>query len=1072
MSRTTNVLPIVACFVVLTAVVFTINHNGDERRPMRSDHPLDRSVGEVQPVAQSKADHTQGYALDLHESLRSLPSAERHVHLALKMPVTLTLEDVPLHEAVRRLCEQVNVEFTIDQEDLKDNGIDSEERVSESFNDLPLEQAFGRIFEVYGLVAVPKGNVLEVSTIYGVPERKVARNYDISLLLQQTHGDPNPIIEMLGTCTDEFWQFGEEPQPLIENGRLLIVTSELIHRDIRQILDSLKAIVDGRLQFCRLSNMSRNDVRVFKALSKTISVNHRGKSFRNVIDDLGQKLNIPARFDVEALAEEGVSLDQQINLVATNESGYAVLDRLFVAHPNLSFTITNGALIITTAAMVEDPSSGGIAVFNIADIPIAHFDVHDPNETTWALQSVLMTASFGVHWDAIDGLVGDMRTPIRGALVVRTAQRIHFDIARALAELRAKLNRMARQTPLRDEIDVRLYRVDDFVLGDLIETIPNLVAPKSWTSDGGVGLIEQINGMLIIKQTTANHEAINDLLFTIREQRRKMRREDSSRFLSWGNSWSFRQILRPIPKTDSKSQQTMNSIQTSTQPYHQRPLAWWDVDFSERFIAQSAEESRIHAALGKTVTATFKDVPLRDFVRQLGTAANIRIAIDESELKQAKINPEAPITGDFKAIPLEDILTNTVHNYGLTYAIKSGVLWFAESRNKWRTQVGRFYDIRPLLEHTNGDSAAIVDFVEDWSESVFHDADVISLEDCGILFVHESEGTQREIEHLLDQLLLAADHSRDQAHTNHRIAESSPANLNVLRRLREERTFRYVDISLTDALRDMERQLGVPVRIDEESLREAGIKPDDRKIDEIFQKQSVARTLVRMLWNELGFVVEDGAIVVTTEQMVNWKTKTVVYNIDGIPTRQFRTNKKGNAGKDGLDGLRHMIQTEIGGAWEDADRAPGRVRAPFPGVLVVGQTRAVHAELSRVLSRLRIETNRTVPQPHDVLTKSYCAENFVVQELVDVIPKFIAPDSWQDSSNRTIKAVDEFLVVRHTVVIHKEIDRFLRDLWWTISDSGFSRPRGGAGFFQIGGIPGTPPSRNSSYGGCSDAIIP
>jgi hypothetical protein len=61
---------------------------------------------------------------------------------------------------------------------------------------------------------------------------------------------------------------------------------------------------------------------------------------------------------------------------------------------------------------------------------------------------------------------------------------------------------------------------EDHLIKRLIDTVQSTVAPRSWRNKGGqIGSIREINGQLVVNQTTANQRAIYRLLQHLRESR-------------------------------------------------------------------------------------------------------------------------------------------------------------------------------------------------------------------------------------------------------------------------------------------------------------------------------------------------------------------------------------------------------------------------------------------------------------------------------------------------------------------------------------------------------------------------
>jgi hypothetical protein len=142
--------------------------------------------------------------------------------------------------------------------------------------------------------------------------------------------------------------------------------------------------------------------------------------------------------------------------------------------------------------------------------------------------------------------------------------------------------------------------------------------------------------------------------------------------------------------------------------------------------------------------------------------------------------------------------------------------------------------------------------------------------------------------------------------------------------------------------------------------------------------------------------------------------------------------------------LSRLVSGTVETATWNAVGGPGEV-VPAPGSLVVRQSQAVHAQVAQLLASLRTLSPPAPGAPRMVL-RTYRLKSASPDDLAQVIPKLVAPDSWAVAgiplavrdgvASREAEAGEGtdaapppgaggWLLIRQTPTVHDQIERLL-----------------------------------------------
>jgi len=225
------------------------------------------------------------------------------------------------------------------------------------------------------------------------------------------------------------------------------------------------------------------------------SLNFKDTPLKQVITDLQMLTGLNIVPDVAALQQSSVSLEMPMSLMVENISLKSALN-LLLKQANLTYVVKNEVLNITT----ENNSKGHVkqVVYGVADlvVPVDDNPLPETNSLSAALERQIAAASASTQMGVMPGpysLPGGQNVSAMGAQPG----------SGAITPGGANVQKSHTRT------------IEDL----LINLIQSTVAPDTWSSVGGPGVIQYFPlGMaLIVNQTQDVQEQVQDLLAALRK---------------------------------------------------------------------------------------------------------------------------------------------------------------------------------------------------------------------------------------------------------------------------------------------------------------------------------------------------------------------------------------------------------------------------------------------------------------------------------------------------------------------------------------------------------------------------
>jgi hypothetical protein len=248
------------------------------------------------------------------------------------------------------------------------------------------------------------------------------------------------------------------------------------------------------------------DEAVKKALIQVISVKCKDMPLKDFMESLGTQLGIPAHIDEQALAEEGVGVDEPIHLELKNVPARSLL-KVCLEPMGLTGIVDDGRLLVTTLIAADD-----ILYATIHDTR----DLVDEKYTGMGLIDLLQNETSG-PWQKMDGTGGTTDQPLDGMLVLRQTERVHNEVAAILADLRKEIAnspKPEKKEPADPQaVTTKFYPLNaNSDMPAIQQAIITLVEPNSWSKNAGEGEIVIINSQLVVKTKNEIQTQVKDFL--------------------------------------------------------------------------------------------------------------------------------------------------------------------------------------------------------------------------------------------------------------------------------------------------------------------------------------------------------------------------------------------------------------------------------------------------------------------------------------------------------------------------------------------------------------------------------
>jgi len=486
------------------------------------------------------------------------------------------------------------------------------------------------------------------------------------------------------------------------------------------------------------------------------------------------------------------------------------------------------------------------------------------------------------------------------------------------------------------------------------------------------------------------------------------------------------------------------------------------------------EEKRVIEALSKRVNLVCDETQLAEAVQRLSMMIGRDILIDTTALTEEGISTDQPVTLKLGETTAWQTLHFLLKRLNLTWVAQDGVLEVTTTEKGNQIMVTHVYDVRKLcrlLEPLTKEiferqrrpkmqggmmgggggffsvppiemapvvigqmggmgggnavrPAMVVKSVEAILACMVSECTQLKWEERdgeggtiqlgqGCLIISQTYRGQFEIAGLLQALENLVDGKiRGKSVAARRLGYPIQEDAEIFAKLAAAKTLELNDDSLTDVLKQIAGETGLRIWIDTHSLSENGINSDEPiGLRRRMQKLPLGICLKKILQPyQCTYVVEEGVLVVTTEEMANQMMSIRLYDISGV-------SKIGNETSDA--GIVRILSQAARGKWQDENGEGGSATLVSSKHLAVLQTQQVHSDIALLLDELTRD-ELLVPGDPPLEMRIYTAQNVeTARDLVRVLPQLVE-SKW--TARGSIRQAGESLFINQPVAVHERLE--------------------------------------------------
>jgi hypothetical protein len=537
------------------------------------------------PIATAQAQEIKSPSVATASGIRrAARDQEKRVLHSLFQRIEIDADDEPLKDVLVKISHLTDREILVDVNALADEGISTDQNVSFSLGEMTVLQVFQFLLEPLQLTWVANDGVLEITTLSHAESQLETRIYDVRRLCQllepltkdlrsqfarkQMWQGQNPegsavegggiggggffSIPQISTTATLFGQMGSGGIPTssgkevfsdglqsvesllaglissipamkwkiregeggsIQVGQGCLIVSQTCQGQLQVagLLQAFERFIEGKsraksLAACRTGYPVDEDSAIFEALARTKNFEIVDEELKTVLGQIKHDFGIRVMIDVAALADEGISQDQNVNL-KLSKLPLGICLKKILDPLQLTYVVQEGVLKITTQSKAGDIKS--VRLYDISGCRKISKDTPD-----WGLVHSLTRMTSSDFWD------GDSFAALISSkhLLVFHSQQVQSEIESLIEDLSVD----APATTVEPDLQLKVYTAPDLETAtDLTRVLPQIVG--NWQDNGttAVGSINQVGKSLLIRQTSAVHFRVEEIMSALTESHRR-----------------------------------------------------------------------------------------------------------------------------------------------------------------------------------------------------------------------------------------------------------------------------------------------------------------------------------------------------------------------------------------------------------------------------------------------------------------------------------------------------------------------------------------------------------------------
>jgi hypothetical protein len=283
------------------------------------------------------------------------------------------------------------------------------------------------------------------------------------------------------------------------------------------------------------------------------------------------------------------------------------------------------------------------------------------------------------------------------------AQKALRDVSVLLAEARrAEANNPDRARTLLNQARYRLSEADGLPARD-----------RSALDRQITNALRSVEATVREREAAAKAAAEREALRKREEERRRdleaQRKQNGSYGKAQGMIETGKGVLSTYDKLRQRKEGAVIAIDRDVQetaanntpgPRSQALQEWLD-RYRPRGVKLTAREKGLLRMLNTTLPVNFENTPLKEAITFVHDKTGIDIFVDESSLKDADIEYDAPVTLKASGLHTRTVLKTVLAGHGLTFIIKEGALHVMTPEKAKQFMIARAYPVADLLPTPN-----------------------------------------------------------------------------------------------------------------------------------------------------------------------------------------------------------------------------------------------------------------------------------------------------------------------------------------------------------------------------------
>ena len=450
--------------------------------------------------------------------------------------------------------------------------------------------------------------------------------------------------------------------------------------------------------------------------------------------------------------------------------------------------------------------------------------------------------------------------------------------------------------------------------------------------------------------------------------------------------------------------------------------------------------------LDKRADIAIEELPLRVVVSQLNRSHGLRLRLDDGAFEESAVEPDTIVNLNQSNVTIRHALLQILNPLSLRLSLDQSDLLITTNDIAEDNSTIANYPVIDLIQDPNSgqpDGNAIIHIIQTTTCSeMWEQFGGRGSIDCtnGILTISQQLDVHWKTAKLIDKLRELAPNGKLDVESPPRSISVFDSNEEIQKKLSRVCSLSFNESSLGAVIAHIRSEFGLPILVDSNALKLAGIDPDVS-----IKFESDGRTVgqsLKVLASrfELRVVVHNGCVFLTTADEAEQCLETRLYPMAGIA-------RESDPIKIDYDTVIDLITTFVApNSWEEVGGTGSVSGFVNYGCLVISQPSYVHEEIQAfLLDYHRKLQDPFSAKPHSIGTQDDDLITYVYQlpdrhpgapqklkridpeVLGQLIINRIRTESWA-SAQREIVPLPDRILIRNKHIVHKEIQSFLDDL--------------------------------------------